>query len=86
MTDLTGVVEATSNTGLRIDASWFSKSKFRPVALPPVGTSVKLEVDAKNFFTSLEVLDGLAEAAKTTGREWHPWEGSAGGQTLEQIA
>jgi hypothetical protein len=51
-----GLVDRTSETGLRINETWYSVSRFRPIALPPVGVHVRLVADNKRFIKQLEVL------------------------------
>jgi len=52
-----GTVEQTNPTGLRLNGEWFNVSKFRPVALPPPGAHVRVEIDAKGFIRDLVHVD-----------------------------
>jgi hypothetical protein len=51
-----GVVEQTNSTGLRLNGTWFSVSKFAPVDLPAAGTRVRVQADERSFIKSLEVV------------------------------
>jgi hypothetical protein len=55
---LSGTVIATTATGINVNGRWASVSKFKPVDLPAVGSTVRLALDPKGFINTLEVLDG----------------------------
>jgi hypothetical protein len=59
---LEGRVEARNERGLRLDGEWYNVSKFRPLDLPPVGSTVRITVDPKGFLSAVEVLSDLAPA------------------------
>jgi len=54
---VTGRVEARNPKGILVAGDWRNVSKFAPLELPPIGAMVRLELDAKNFIVTLEVLD-----------------------------
>jgi hypothetical protein len=64
-----GVVEATNETGVRIAGAWLDRSRFHHVDLPELGTRVRLEVDAKGFLRSVEVLETAPAQAQASSRE-----------------
>jgi hypothetical protein len=70
-TTVEGVVEATNERGLKLDggSGWLNVSKFRPLELPPVGTAVRVAVDAKGFLTSVQVLDSPTTPAVLSRNE-----------------
>src|SRR5918911_269629 len=55
-----GVVEARNDRGIKVAGDWRNVSKFHPVDLPPQGARVRLDLDAKGFIRSVEVLDQAA--------------------------
>jgi hypothetical protein len=57
-----GVVEARNDRGVKVGGDWRNVSKFHPVDLPPQGARVRLDLDAKGFIRSVEVLDQGAGA------------------------
>ena len=50
-----GTVETRRETGIRVNGTWLTVSKFKPVELPEVGAVVSATVDAKGFISSLNV-------------------------------
>ena len=64
-----GTVEATNDRGLRVKGEWLNRSQFRPVTLPDVGASVHVEVDAKGFIKSLEVVESQQPSAAAQDRD-----------------
>ena len=58
-----GMVEARNDRGVKVGGEWRNVSRFHPVDLPPQGARVRLQLDAKGFIRSLEVLDQVAGAA-----------------------
>jgi hypothetical protein len=52
-----GTVESANPKGIKLGGEWRNVSKFRPVDLPPVGSTVRADIDAKGFLTSIELLD-----------------------------
>ena len=60
---LEGTVEARNDRGIKVNGEWTTVSKYRPVALPDVGTRVRAEVDPKGFLTSIDVLDAGASSS-----------------------
>ena len=58
-----GTVEARNERGVTVGGEWRNVSRFHPVDLPPQGARVRLQLDAKGFIRSLEVLDQVAGAA-----------------------
>jgi hypothetical protein len=61
-----GVVEQTNSTGLRLNGTWYSVSKYTPVELPSAGTRVRLQADERSFIKALEV---LAEYCPDSGQK-----------------
>jgi hypothetical protein len=58
-----GTVEARNDRGIKVAGDWRNVSKFHPVDLPPQGARVRLDLDAKGFIRSVEVLDQGTGAA-----------------------
>ncbi|HYW86254.1 MAG TPA: hypothetical protein VFB50_00680 [Chloroflexota bacterium] len=65
--DVEGIVQSVNATGLKLGGAWLNVSQFHPVELPDTGTHVRLQVDAKGYIKSLEVM-GEAER-KSAGVE-----------------
>jgi hypothetical protein len=61
-----GVIEAKNERGIRVLGEWRNLSKFRPLELPEVGTSVSLALDSKGFINSLVVLES-SDTPTTSG-------------------
>ena len=59
---LTGSVERVSETGIRVQGTWASFSKFHPVDRPQSGQAVRVAVDAKGFIKALEVVNDVPGA------------------------
>lgn len=59
-----GVVQAVNPTGLKIAGAWLNVSRFKPIALPDVGAHVRLEVDARGYIQSLEVVEDQAKSRR----------------------
>jgi hypothetical protein len=64
-----GVVEQTNSTGLRLNGTWYSVSKYTPVELPSAGTRVRLQADERSFIKSLELVDGSFKNAQVRETE-----------------
>jgi hypothetical protein len=64
-----GFVEAVNQagTGVRVGGAWHSISKFHPVPLPDQGAHVRVELDAKGFIRTLEVLDQVVASTSSAG-------------------
>ena len=60
---LEGRVEASNETGIKLNGGWVNRSRFRPVALPDAGATVRVDVDDKGYIKALEVLDQSAQPA-----------------------
>jgi hypothetical protein len=60
-----GVVEARTASGIKVNGTWASESKFHPVGLPDRGTRVRLELDNKGFIRTLHVLDAAPSASSS---------------------
>jgi hypothetical protein len=59
-----GIVEAVNDHGVLVVDAWRNVLKFKPVELPAEGTRVRLEVDARGYTKSLDVLSaGPASSA-----------------------
>lgn len=56
---LTGVVELRNPRGILVEDQWCNVSKFAPLELPPIGSSVRVSVDNKGFIVALEVLEDI---------------------------
>jgi hypothetical protein len=52
-----GTVESANPKGIKLGGEWRNVSKFRPVDLPPVGSTVRADIDDKGFLKTIEVLD-----------------------------
>ena len=61
-----GPVESKNEHGIKVAGDWRNVSKFRPVELPAIGANVRLELDAKGFIKSLEVLDAAPAGVATS--------------------
>lgn len=61
-TFIEGVVESRNEHGIRIEGDWFNVSKFRPLELPPQGSTVRIAVDQKGFLSAVTVLDQVESA------------------------
>lgn len=57
-----GVVEATNDTGLRMDGRWYNYSRFAAVPRPEVGQAVELALKGR-FVTGLKLTGGAAVAS-----------------------
>jgi hypothetical protein len=57
-----GIIESTNERGIRVCGEWRNVSKFHPVDLPGRGARVHLQLDAKGFIKSLQILDGAPPA------------------------
>jgi len=51
-----GTVESANPKGIKLGGEWRNVSKFRPVDLPPVGSTVRADIDDKGFLKTIEVL------------------------------
>ena len=64
---LTGPVERVSETGIKVQGTWASFSRFHPVERPQPGQAVRVAVDGKGFIKALEVVDDFPGAVKIPG-------------------
>jgi hypothetical protein len=63
-----GTVESANPKGIKLGGEWRNVSKFRPVDLPPVGSTVRADIDAKGFLTSIELLDEHASVTASVSQ------------------
>jgi len=61
-----GTVESVNATGVRINGTWYNRSKFNAIALPAQGQRVQLGVDTKGFIMEVVHLDQLAAGETPT--------------------
>ena len=61
-----GLVESANERGIKVGGEWRNMSKFHPVDLPDRGARVRLELDAKGFIKTLQVLDQAPTASSST--------------------
>jgi hypothetical protein len=59
-----GIVESANDHGIKVGGEWRNVSKFKPVDLPDRGARVRLELDAKGFIKTLQVLDGAPASSR----------------------
>ena len=52
-----GIVGGANERGIKVGGEWRNASKFHPVDLPERGARVRLELDAKGFIKTVQVLD-----------------------------
>src|SRR6266849_2181962 len=64
-----GIVEAANERGIKVAGEWRNVSKFHPVDLPERGARVRLELDAKGFIRSLQVLDAAPSSTPSGSRD-----------------
>src|SRR2546427_3877711 len=64
-----GIVEARNDRGIRVAGEWRNQSKFHPVDLPDRGARVRLELDAKGFLRSVQVLDAAPSSTSSGSRD-----------------
>jgi hypothetical protein len=57
---ITATVEAVNERGIKINGGWLNVSRFRPVALPPVGAHVAVDVQGDGWLHAVTVLDAAA--------------------------
>jgi len=60
-----GLVERTNDHGIYVAGDWRNVSKFHPLELPERGARVRLELDAKGFIKTLQVLDAAPTSASS---------------------
>jgi len=60
-----GLVEAINDRGIRVAGEWRNVSKFHPVALPDRGAHVRLDLDAKGFIKTIQVLNGAPSSSRS---------------------
>jgi len=58
---ISGVIEARTERGIKVQGRWASISKFKPLEVPEVGAHVALGLDSKGFIVSIEILDDLSQ-------------------------
>ena len=64
-----GLVESTNERGIRVAGEWRNVSKFHPVELPERGARVRLELDAKGFIRTLQVLAAAPTSTSSSTRD-----------------
>ena len=64
-----GVADAVNDTGVRIDGSWYNRSKFKPIELPPAGARIRLKVDSKGYIRDLEVLESATASVSQPNKD-----------------
>jgi len=64
-----GVVEQVNERGIKVAGDWRNASKFHPVDLPERGARVRLELDAKGFLRSVQVLDAAPSSTPSGSRD-----------------
>ena len=61
-----GLIESANEHGIKVGGEWRNVSKFHPVDVPDRGARVRLELDAKGFIKSLQVLDAAPASTSTS--------------------
>jgi hypothetical protein len=64
-----GTVESANPKGIKLGGEWRNVSKFRPVELPPVGSTVRADIDDKGFLKAIEVLDEQTSVTASPSRD-----------------